>query len=147
MARDSLINQDWASVVERLGGAEALAVSARTTKAFLRPRVVRTASDLLRLVLAYCRGEEGLRLTAAWAGAIGLADLSNVALLQRLRRCGDWLGVLVGQALGAGGGPGPVDPAARCDRGGAGGGGGAAISYGASTAPSICLPNASAASC
>lgn len=100
MTRDSLIDQDWARVVERLGGAEALAGSARTTKAFLRPRVVQSASDLLRLVLAYCLGAEGLRLTAAWASAIGLADLSNVALLQRLRRCGDWLEVLVGQALG-----------------------------------------------
>ena len=40
--------------------------------------------DLLRLILAYCLGERGLRSTAAWATAMGLADISNVALLQRL---------------------------------------------------------------
>jgi hypothetical protein len=99
MTRDSLTDQDWAEVVERLGGAEALAWTARASKAFLRPRVVRSASDLLRLVLAYCLGDGGLRLTAVWAAAIGLADLSNMALLQRLRQCGDWLAVLVGQVL------------------------------------------------
>ena len=101
MTPDSLLNQDWADVVERLGGAEGLAQTASASKAFLRPRVVRSASDLLRLVLAYCLGDGGLRLTAAWAAAIGLADLSNVALLQRLRQCGDWLTMLVGQALAA----------------------------------------------
>jgi hypothetical protein len=54
---------------------------------------------LLRRVLAYCLGEWGLRSTTAWATAIGLADISNVALLYRLRRCGDWLALLVGHLL------------------------------------------------
>jgi hypothetical protein len=31
--------------------------------------------------------------------SVGLADISNVALLYRLRQCGDWLAMLVGQAL------------------------------------------------
>jgi len=60
---------------------------------------VATTMDLLWPVLAYCLGERGLRSTAAWAAAMGLAELSNVALLQRLRRCGDWLALLVGEAL------------------------------------------------
>ena len=51
------------------------------------------------MILAYCLGDKGLRLTAAWAASIGLADVSNVALLKRLRNCGDWLAVLVGRAL------------------------------------------------
>jgi hypothetical protein len=55
--------------------------------------------DLLRLILAYCLGERGLRLTAAWAASVGLVDISNVALLYRLRQCGNWLAMLVGQAL------------------------------------------------
>jgi hypothetical protein len=38
-------------------------------------------------------------LTAAWATSIGLVDISNVALLYRLRQCGDWLAMLVGHAL------------------------------------------------
>src|SRR5271165_5319019 len=99
MTRESLVTQDWESVVARLGGATTLEQSARDTKAFLRARAIATAVDLLRLILAYCLSDRGLRSTAAWATAIGLANLSNVALLQRLRRCGDWLALLVGEAL------------------------------------------------
>ena len=54
---------------------------------------------LLRLVLAYCLGQWSLRSTAAWAAAAGFADISNVGLLYRLRRCGDWLALLVGHVL------------------------------------------------
>ncbi|WGS26649.1 transposase [Bradyrhizobium sp. ISRA464] len=96
------MNEDWAHVVARLGGADALEVSARETKAFVRPREISNAVDLLRLILAYCLGERGLRLTTAWATSVGLVDISNVALLYRLRQCGDWLARLVGQALVSG---------------------------------------------
>jgi len=99
MTRESLVNQDWEGVVARLGGAAALEQSARDAKAFLRARAIATAVDLLRLILAYCLGERGLRSTVAWATAIGLANISNVARLQRLRRSGDWLALLVGEAL------------------------------------------------
>src|SRR5437868_10740649 len=101
MSRDSLLHQDWLGLVARLGGAEHLQESARATKAFVRARVVATAVDLLRLILAYCLGERGLRATAAWASAVGVAEISNVALLYRLRCCGDWLALLLGQALAA----------------------------------------------
>src|SRR5215471_5590259 len=101
MAHESLLNRDWQAVIGWLGGADAVEASARETKAFLRARVVESAVDLLRMVLAYCLGERGLRSTAAWAASIGLVDISNVALLYRLRQCGDWLAVLVGQALAA----------------------------------------------
>jgi hypothetical protein len=99
MTHESLVNEDWTGVVARLGGAEALGVTARATKAFLRPREITNAVDLLRLILVYCLGERGLRLTAAWATSVGLVDISNVALLYRLRQCGDWLAMLVGQVL------------------------------------------------
>lgn len=101
MTRTSLLNGDWDSVVERLGGAGPLEASARESRAFLRSREIKTAVDLLRLVLAYCLGKSGLRLTAAWAVASGLVDISNVALLKRLRGCGDWLALLVGRLLAA----------------------------------------------
>lgn len=102
MTHETLLNnEDWARVVERLGGAEELAASARRTGAFRRARVIPSAAALLRLILAYCLGERGLRSTTAWAAASGLADVSNVALLYRLRRCGDWLALLVGQVLAA----------------------------------------------
>jgi DDE family transposase len=101
MTHESLRDKDWQSVVARLGGATMLDASARETKAFLRPREIKNAVDLLRMILAYCLGERGLRLTAAWAAAVGLVDISNVALLYRLRQCGDWLALLVGEALSA----------------------------------------------
>ena len=101
MTNESLLNEDWASIVAQLGGAETLDVTARETKAFLRPREISNAVDLLRLILAYCLGEKGLRATAAWATSVGLVDISNVALLYRLRQCGDWFATLVGQALAA----------------------------------------------
>jgi hypothetical protein len=99
MRHESLVNEDWNSIVARLGGADALDATARATKAFLRPRQITNAVDLLRLILAYCLGKHGLRLTAAWATSMGLVDITNVALLYRLRQCGDWLAMLVGQAL------------------------------------------------
>jgi hypothetical protein len=96
---DSLLNADWQATVERLGGAANLSTSARESAAFLRPRGVPDAIIMLRLVLAYCLGHRGLRLTAAWAAASGLADISNVALLYRLQQCGRWLEYLVGWML------------------------------------------------
>jgi len=101
MQRASLLNRDWCNVVNRLGGAEAIETSARETRAFQRARGIPGAVALLRLVLAYCLRQGGLRSTAAWASAIGLADISNVALLNRLRGCGDWLAALVGGLLAA----------------------------------------------
>jgi hypothetical protein len=62
--------------------------------------------DHLRLVLAYCLGEMGLRLTAAWADAAGLASLSNVALLGRVRTAVPWLEHILERLL-------PLSAAAR----------------------------------
>src|ERR1700755_3664055 len=101
MTHESLLNEDWARVVVRLGGAEQIQVSARETKAFARRRQIPDAVTLLRLMLAYCLGERGLRSTAAWAASVGLANLTSVALFYRLRRCGDWFAVLVENLLAA----------------------------------------------
>jgi hypothetical protein len=106
MNAESLLNELWVGALARLGGSAAIEACARQTGAFLRPRAVKTACDLLRLVLAYCVGGMGLRSTSAWAASIQLADLSNVALLKRLRNCEAWLEHLVGQLLGG-------EPAAR----------------------------------
>jgi Transposase DDE domain len=87
---------------------------ARETLAFQRPREVKSGVDLLRLVLAYCLGVTGLRLTAAWAEGIGLASLSNVALLGRLRNCSTWLEQIVARLLArAESPPGAVPGAGR----------------------------------
>jgi hypothetical protein len=62
----------------------------------------------LRLILVYCLGDMGLRTTSAWASSIGLADLSSVALLKRLRKCRAWMEYLVSALLGA-----DVQPASK----------------------------------
>lgn len=99
MTHAGLSGPDWIGTVDGLGGAEVLEQEARATGAFLRPREVKCAVDLLRLILAYCLGERGLRLTAAWAEAIGLASLSNVALLGRLRNAVPWLESILARLL------------------------------------------------
>ena len=99
MAYQSLVTEGFEGVISRLGGRAHIEKSARETRAFLRARGIDDALVLLRLILAYCLGGKGLRLTAAWAASLGVADISNVALLYRLRQCGDWLSVLAGNAL------------------------------------------------
>ena len=99
MTPASLVNDDWNRAIERLGGAETLSTGARDTKAFAWGRKIADPVTLLRLVLAYCLGRWGLRSTTAWAAAAGFADISNPGLLYRLRRCGDWLALLVGHVL------------------------------------------------
>lgn len=99
MTHAGLTGSDWTGTVDHLGGAEVLEQEARATGAFVRPREVKCAVDLLRLILAYCLGERGLRLTAAWAEAIGLASLSNVALLGRLRNAVPWLESILARLL------------------------------------------------
>src|SRR5688572_3028198 len=71
MTRESLSNAEWLRTVDRFGGNELLEKEAREFGAFERARKVKCAVDQLRLVLAYCWGTRGLRLTAAWAEAIG----------------------------------------------------------------------------
>jgi Transposase DDE domain len=102
MTHETLLNELWSTTLSRLGGASAIAALARETKAFLRPRGIRSAEDLLRFVLAYSCGAMGLRSTCAWAAAAGLADISNVALLGRLRNCSAWMERLVGALLADG---------------------------------------------
>jgi hypothetical protein len=56
---------------------------------------------LLRLALAYGPGGLSLRTAAAWAGISGLADLSDTAVMNRLRKAADWLGEIAGALLRA----------------------------------------------
>ena len=88
VTNEQLLTEDWPASVTRLGGAGAIGKSARETRAFLRGRGIRSPILLLRLLLAYCLGEKGLRLTAVRAASMGLAGVSNVALPHRLRRSG-----------------------------------------------------------
>ena len=83
--------------------------SAREHGVIVRRRVIRSAEQLLRLMLAYVLSGLSLRATAAWADAAGQASFSDVALLKRLRRCGPWLADLVGMLCTY------ANPEAACD--------------------------------
>ena len=63
MTRESLSNAEWLRTINRLGGAELLELEARELGAFRRARKVASAIDQLRLVLAYCWGAYGLRVS------------------------------------------------------------------------------------
>ena len=98
-AAEHLLIENFDRVVGLLGGAARVTALARATKAFVRARGIRSAVDLLRLVLAYCLSDKGLRATMAQAAAAGLPDVSNVALFYRLQKSGDWLEALIGHVL------------------------------------------------
>jgi hypothetical protein len=88
---------DWERLLGRLApGWEA---RAREHRAFVRRREVRSAGDLLRLVLGAATQGWGQRLVAAWAELAGLGHLSGEAVGKRVRRARAWLGVEVGLLL------------------------------------------------
>lgn len=92
---------NWATVLAHIGKPEELDTSARNAGALTRRREIRDASTLLRLGLAYGPGGMSLRETAAWAQIQGVAELSDVALLKRLRGAADWFGILAAEVLAA----------------------------------------------
>lgn len=95
----SIQEQDWPTVIERIGRAVDLEASARTCGALRRRRQIRSATDLLRLALTYGPGGQSLRQTAAWAELQRVASLSDVGLMYRLAAAGDWLGEIASQLL------------------------------------------------
>lgn len=72
---------------------------ARETKAFQRPRGVRSGTDLLRLSVAWGCSGYSLQCVAAWAGERGIAKLTDEALIQRLHRAGPFLEAVCNRLL------------------------------------------------
>ena len=72
---------------------------ARETKAFQRPRGVRSATDLMRLALAWGPGGYSMQRVAAWAGEMNIATLTEDALVQRLHAAGPFLEAVTRQLL------------------------------------------------
>ncbi|MBI3513394.1 MAG: IS4 family transposase [Proteobacteria bacterium] len=89
----------WQQLISAVVAEVDLEALARQTGAFKRRRGVRSEADLLRLALAYASGQGSLQTTAAWAARAGVAELSDVALLKRLRKAADWLIAIAGQLL------------------------------------------------
>ncbi len=71
--------------------------AAWTYGAITRLRAIQSAEALLRLSFAYAWNDWSLRTTAALARRIGLADISDVAVLKRLRHASAWLGFILDQ--------------------------------------------------
>jgi hypothetical protein len=96
-ALTSLVGRPWEQVAALLPGD--LEASAQATGALRRRRGIRSAIVLLRIVLAYAVLDWPLRLLGAWCVLQDLADVSDVALLKRLRHSRTWLGYLLTQCL------------------------------------------------
>jgi len=91
------VDDDWLYVVSLMpDNLDELCVS---KLAMSRRREISNARDYLRLCMAYSICDMSLRQTAVWASAIGLAELSNVAVLKRLRAAPAWLGAVVAEWL------------------------------------------------
>jgi len=99
MEHAQLDSGEWSRLVARLGGEEALVSSAREHGAFFRARGIKSAVDVLRLAFMYGPGGHSLRTLAAFAAAAGLADVSDVAILDRLKVAADWLQALCEEML------------------------------------------------
>jgi hypothetical protein len=100
MEHAELESEEWPRIIARLGGEEALTSSARTHGAFVRARAIKSASDVLRLAFMYGPGGYSLRGLAALAAGHGIADVSDVAILDRVRGSADWLEALCKEQLG-----------------------------------------------
>lgn len=82
------LNEDW-RIVEALLPKRWMEM-ARELGAFQRARGIADPRALLRVMLIHLAEGCGLRETAARASLAGLAEVSDVALLKRLRSCGPW---------------------------------------------------------
>jgi hypothetical protein len=82
---------------------------ARTTGAFQRARNVSDPSTLLLLILLHAASGLSLRQSAARAARMGIASLSDVGLLKRLRSSRDWLHALAAGMFSTSGFQTPVE--------------------------------------
>ncbi len=85
-----LATDEWTKeVVPRLPSA--MEDQAKALKAFERSRQIRSASDLLRGVLAYVFTVHSFAHLSIWSVLLGLADVSANDWRKRLRQAGPWL--------------------------------------------------------
>jgi hypothetical protein len=89
----------WPYLLTLLGGAEEVDRVAREVRSFRRPREVRSASELLQLLMLWSVVGCSLRETAVIAEEAGLATISNVGLLKRFRQCQPLINALLGRLL------------------------------------------------
>jgi len=83
----------WEKVEEKLGID--LEKTAREAKAIQRMREICRAGDLLRIVLCYALSDWSFRTLGVWAFSRGIGHLSDVAIMNRVRKSQVWLGNLI----------------------------------------------------
>lgn len=88
----TIVDEEWNILAGLL--PEGWRELARETGAIKRARGIADPDTLLRLLLLHVGGGLSLRSAAARAAVLGLADVSDVALLKRLRTSGEWLRTL-----------------------------------------------------
>jgi hypothetical protein len=90
--------EDWATeVVTRL--PENAQQQARVLKAFERSRQIRSATDLLRGLLAYVYTVHSFEHLSIWSVLVGVADVSANDWRKRLQRASTWLSWLLQEVL------------------------------------------------
>lgn len=91
----SIVDEEWAVLAGLL--PERWRELARETGAIRRTRGISNPDVLLRVLLLHVASGLSLRSAAARAAELGLADISDVALLKRLRTSEEWLRTLAAQ--------------------------------------------------
>jgi len=99
MHQQLFLEEDWSYLLSFLPPRNELERSAAVFGAIRRIREISSASTLLRLMMAYGFCGMSLRRTAAWAAEAGLANISDVSLLDRFRNGAEWLGHLLAVKL------------------------------------------------
>ncbi|HEX6040304.1 IS4 family transposase [Longimicrobium sp.] len=99
--RADILAEEWGVITQFL--PDGWRELARSTGALKRARQVRNADVLLRLAFLYAASGLSLQQAAARATNAGLARISSVALMKRMRSAGPWLreiaeGVFTGSA-------------------------------------------------
>lgn len=91
----NLLEEEWEFLTDLLPGD--WREQARSTGAFRRARGIASADCLLQLILMHTATGLSLRQTVVRAREQGIADISDVALLKRLRSSEEWLRRLTSQ--------------------------------------------------
>lgn len=94
---DSVDN--WSVLLNGLASRIDLEASARQHGLLQRVRAIKSASDLLRLIVAYSLCGLSLKQTAFWAEAQDVAIISAPGLFKQFRRAADWIESLLACAL------------------------------------------------
>jgi hypothetical protein len=93
----SLLDEEWEVIASFL--PDGWRELARSTGALRRARGIRDADTLLRLILLHVASGLSLRQAVARASVAGLATVSDVALLKRMRASESWLQALTQEML------------------------------------------------